>query len=255
MLVKNVGDIGRNVVASYTITDRSSGVFYVGSTKDLRNRLTLHKSFLLRGVHHCKRLQAQFVAWEDLDIEYTLHDSVEEAQAVEQAILEAKHPNMGNTGTGAKAPWGGGMPLSVRQTIADKIRGTVRPPVTEETREKLSIANKGKTLSDETRQKLREVNLGKDVSDETKDRMSESRRRHLASLTPEEREAMRAAQAERLNKVKIRKPIVVAGVHYDSIASAAQAHGIDKSTARHRLASTRFTDWEYLPTESESLVA
>lgn len=255
MLVKKVGDIGRNVVASYTITDRSSGVFYVGSTKDLRNRLTLHKSFLLRGIHHCKRLQEQFTAWECLDIEYTVHDSVEEAQTVEQAVLEAKHPSMGNTGTGAKAPWGGGMPLSVRQTISDKNRGMVRGPVTEETRKKLSIANQGKVLSAETRQKLRDINLGKDVSAETKDRMADSRRKYLDSLTPEQYEAMRSAQAERLNKVKVRKPIIVAGVHYDSIINAAIAHGIDKSTARYRLASTRFTDWEYLPTESEALVA
>jgi group I intron endonuclease len=255
MLVKSVGDIGNKVVASYTITDRASGVFYVGSTKDLRSRLTLHRSFLLRGNHHCKRLQEQFVSWDGLDIEYVVHDSVEEAQAAEQLMLEAKHPNMGNVGTGAKAPWGGGMPLAVRQSIADKIRGSTRPPVSEETRKKLSLANTGKTLSPEARQKLREINLGRDVSAETKGRMAASRRRHLDSLTSEEREAMRAAQAERLNKVKVRKPIVVDGVNYESIASAALAHGIDKSTARQRLASTRFTNWQYLPTESEGQAA
>ena len=54
-------------------------------------------------------------------------------------------------------------------------------PISEETREKISKANKGKKVSEETRKKLREVQLGekssmfgKEVSRETKEKMSNS---------------------------------------------------------------------------------
>lgn len=49
-----------------------------------------------------------------------------------------------------------------------------RPPISEETRKKLSKASKGKTLSDYQRQRIRESNSTRIVSEETKRKISEA---------------------------------------------------------------------------------
>jgi hypothetical protein len=51
----------------------------------------------------------------------------------------------------------------------------------EETKRKLSEANKGKILSEETRKKIGEASKGKTVSEETKRKMSEAGKGHIVS--------------------------------------------------------------------------
>ena len=50
-------------------------------------------------------------------------------------------------------------------------KGVKLGPMNEETKQKLSEANKGKTLSEETKQKLSEANKGKTLSEETKQKL------------------------------------------------------------------------------------
>jgi len=45
-------------------------------------------------------------------------------------------------------------------------------PKSEETKKKMSIAQKNKIVSEETKEKLRKINLGKIISEETKKKMS-----------------------------------------------------------------------------------
>ena len=44
----------------------------------------------------------------------------------------------------------------------------------DESKQKMSVAKMGKTLSDETKKKLRDINMGKTLSDETKQKMSDA---------------------------------------------------------------------------------
>jgi len=50
-------------------------------------------------------------------------------------------------------------------------------PRTEETKQKISIGNKGKKLSEETKRKISHAQIGKKLSDETKRKISESEKR------------------------------------------------------------------------------
>ncbi len=53
----------------------------------------------------------------------------------------------------------------------------------EETKQKISQANKGHVVSDETRKKLSKANEGRAVSEETKQKLRESRAKALANGT------------------------------------------------------------------------
>lgn len=57
---------------------------------------------------------------------------------------------------------------------------------TEETKEKISKAHKGKNLSDETKQKISQKHKGKQLSEETKQKISESTKNKVKDKMPEE---------------------------------------------------------------------
>lgn len=67
-----------------------------------------------------------------------------------------------------------------KKRIGDANRGRKLPPISEETRHKISKASKGRKLSEETKEKLRILNLGnkyalgREVSEETRKKISES---------------------------------------------------------------------------------
>ena len=54
--------------------------------------------------------------------------------------------------------------------------------MSEDTRKKISEANKGHTVSDETRRKISEVKKGHTVSDETRRKLSEASKGHKSAL-------------------------------------------------------------------------
>ena len=72
--------------------------------------------------------------------------------------------------------------------------------VSEETRQKISEANKGKTRSDETRQKISEARKGKIRSEETRQKMSESLKGKARS--EEKRQKIRHKISESVNDKK-----------------------------------------------------
>lgn len=55
--------------------------------------------------------------------------------------------------------------------------------ISEETRIKISLANKGKIVSDETRRKISEVNKGKTLSEETRAKLSKSHKRRFQNMS------------------------------------------------------------------------
>jgi len=69
-----------------------------------------------------------------------------------------------------------------RQKISELQKTRLRQPCSEETKEKIRIANIGHTLSEEAKEKLRAVNLGKKHSEETKQKMREAWRRRKSIL-------------------------------------------------------------------------
>ena len=73
----------------YKLIDRKTGVYYIGSTGNLRKRLAQHLSDLSRGQHRNTRLQQHTnddTVWE-LEVAYIVSDR-DEAYAVEQQLLD-----------------------------------------------------------------------------------------------------------------------------------------------------------------------
>jgi group I intron endonuclease len=70
-----------------------------------------------------------------------------------------------------------------------------RPPISEETRRKLSISNKGKTVSEETKLKISEANKGRQISEETRKKLSDSAKNRV--FTEETRQKLRESAKNR----------------------------------------------------------
>jgi hypothetical protein len=58
--------------------------------------------------------------------------------------------------------------------ISEKHKGLIRPPVSEETRRKISLIHKGKIVSEEGRRHMSEVRKGKKLSEEHKRKIGKS---------------------------------------------------------------------------------
>ena len=86
--------------------------------------------------------------------------------------------NCVNLKSGGVGGWdfckGKSMPAEQRRKISESNKGKIVPPVSQETRKRLSVALTGKHHSKETKQKISESNKGKILSNEHKKRLSES---------------------------------------------------------------------------------
>jgi hypothetical protein len=91
------------------------------------------------------------------------------------------------------------------------IAGKNRPPMTDETKAKIGNSNKGKICSEETRNKIKNANTGKPISDETKEKIKLKRAMQVSKPHSEEtKQKMSLAQKGRKlteeHKQKLRKP-------------------------------------------------
>jgi len=159
---------------------------YVGSTTSgFSKRWRNHLWYLRRGTHCNAHLQSAFNLYGEDALKFSIIEIVEtpeEVIAVEQHYIDAMHPEY-NMCTVAGNKYGVKCSDETKRKIGEAHRGKV---VSEETRSKLSIANKGKPsnrkgckLSDETRKKISEAVKG--ISEETRKRESESHKGHKHS--------------------------------------------------------------------------
>lgn len=73
---------------SYILTHIPTGHFYVGSASCVKARMQQHKHTLNKGNHANRRLQQIFTKWEDLQIDITLTNTVDDARREEQDLLD-----------------------------------------------------------------------------------------------------------------------------------------------------------------------
>ncbi len=185
----------------YRITHIESGREYIGSAMDFHVRLGQHLSKLKHDKHHSKYLQRIYNKYGVDSLEFDILEIVEMPEGLsdevvktillehEQVWLDDRKPVMNSSPTA-------GSTLGFKHSEESKalIRQILRdrPPASEETRAKISAANKGKTLSEEARAKISQSLTGHV-------RTAESRARQSASTTgvpksPEHRQAMSEAQ-------------------------------------------------------------
>lgn len=218
-------------IAAYKITDTTTGVFYIGSTTNLDRRLNEHKNRLTAGKHPNSKVQNGFSNWDNVQIEYIETGDEEQSRKIEQSMLDfhKDDPECANIGTGSTVLWSGGMPDEIKEAIGSVHRGKKvsdesrvrmsiaaqnRPPVNQETRDKLSAAGKGVPKSAEHRDKMRQSALLR------------------GPRNPED--------------IVNRIAVIFSGTRYDSIRAASNATGLSETQVRTRLSNpSKYPDWSF----------
>lgn len=202
--------------AVYTITHLPTGHFYIGSSKNLYDRIRSHRWRLSRGVHGNKRLQAIHTNWEDYDLHFTYCSSAAVALVEEQRLLDIHY----------------GTPLCCNLSPSAKsnpmVNGGFVLSHTPEARLKMSLSSTGKVHTEETKKKIGNAHKGKTTPEATKRLMS------LAAL----------------GKVKpnLYRPVEINGVSFESLKAAASELNMKPGDVRYRVASSleKFSNWKYI---------
>lgn len=165
---------------------------YVGSAVNLEERWRKHKQHLRKQCHHNPKIQHHYNKYGEADLEFKVIVCCDKETliAYEQFYIDALNPyfnicrNAGNT-LGQK-PWLG-------------------RKMSEETKKKLSIANKGKRkgikgkpLSPERIQHLREINTGRKMSLESRQKMSAAKKGKPRAGRPHTEESKRKMSIARM---------------------------------------------------------
>lgn len=242
------------VCATYVLTDIVTGVFYVGSTSDLRARLYSHRSKLDRGCHDNRNFQNVYSGWHNIKIEYFTCADLHSARVKEESLLRFHRSDdlLANIGTGAFALWGQGMPDEQRERIRESSR---RVGSSTENVERLRRLNFERPREEVLRNMAAARAAQGPASEETRRRMSESWHAR-GGITPDTRAKMIEANSRREThftpyaranqKKACQKPVMIDGIRYSGVTEAALALGIGQTTVSYRLKSERFETWIYL---------
>lgn len=156
-----------------------NGKIYIGSaSQSISRRWSNHLTELRRGVHGNSRLQRAFNKYGEENFKFSIIEIVENPQDcifVEQKYIDEFHPEL-NICLIARSSLGIKRSNETKRKIGNASRGrrhteetkkkisdTIKlmPPMSKETREKLSAALIGHKVSDEVREKLRLFHIGK----------------------------------------------------------------------------------------------
>ena len=210
----------------YLFHNQETGHAYVGSAKHESIRYRDHMKGLKGNYHHNDNFQKTFNENPNFDYVSIPMNSRDEAFGLEQVIIDEfnGNPFFLNISKDAR---------NCRPIMTDEIKEKLRianigktltdehkykagssfrgKQLPEEHRLKISESNRGKNLSEETREKLRQANLGKIQSDETKEkrRLSMLGKNLGNTHTDEAKERMRIAHTGKIlseeHKAKIRQ--------------------------------------------------
>ena len=138
----------------YQIVNETNGKYYIGSSKDIKNRWRQWRNSFKKEMKYKSPLQ---MAVRKYGIENFTFIIIEECKPTKE-ILEIRENYYFET-------------LKPEYNILKKAYSNVGYNHTTEAKEKIRRANVGKTLSNDTRQKIRTANIGKKFSDITKQKL------------------------------------------------------------------------------------
>jgi len=158
---------------------------------NLRVRCNAHFALLRRGVHDNIYLQNAWNKYGESSFEFVIIEYVMPFMCLdrEQYWLDKLKPfgKIGYNGNriADKPPSAKGRTASTstRQKISESAKN--KPPVSDETRQKLSNAHKGKPLTKEHRQKMSEARKGRIHNAEARQKMSEAGSRYYIITNPD----------------------------------------------------------------------
>ena len=151
----------------YALLDpRNNEVRYIGKTvQSLKERLRSHLKAIKRETNHrtnwLNNLVKCGVTPSIIELEVVSSEEWEVAEIFWISYLKFLGASLVNSATGGAGNSGFVMSEEQKQKLREINLGKIRGPCADETKAKISVANKGKERSDEHRQKLREANTGK----------------------------------------------------------------------------------------------
>ena len=143
----------------YKIINKSNGKVYIGQSVDVENRIKNHKGDLRRNHHHNEHLQNSFNKYGEESFEFSL---IKSCKARYLDRFEKLHIYLNKS-------------MNPKYGYNKDSGGSVQKEVSEETKEKMREAKKGKRFSEEHKMKISEAHKGKKHSSETKRKMSKAK--------------------------------------------------------------------------------
>lgn len=137
------------IAGVYVIKNIANSKCYVGSSIDCRSRRKDHLFRLRKGSHHNKEMQKEFRQFGENAYQFSVLEKVENEEKLielEQYYIDLMQPEYN---------------IRIR---ADSNSGIVLGPHSKEWREKISLGQKGKTLSEETKSKISRAKIGKKLT-------------------------------------------------------------------------------------------
>ena len=160
----------------YNIVNTETGKQYIGSTANLKKRLSGHKRLLIRGLHQNPYLQRSWNKYGESAFIFGILEYADKSDLlkIEQQYLDATFPSgqLYNISLTAERPSGYKLTEASRQKMSAAHTGKRH---TEEHKCKMSALLKGRIFTEETRQKMKNARKNRGpISDETRRKMSES---------------------------------------------------------------------------------
>jgi hypothetical protein len=146
---------------------------YVGVSVNPKNRLREHKNAAKKGIHHNKYLE-RIINKHELIQTIIFTGDINDCYTYEEKIRPTKNIGWNLNKGGFRPPSNKGKKFSPEHcaNITKGKLGKSRPPVTIETRQKISKANIGKIVSDDTVQKIKEKRKKQIFTQETRKKLS-----------------------------------------------------------------------------------
>jgi len=154
------------IVGIYKITNKVNNKCYIGSSNNVKKRLTEHKRCLRLGKHHSIKLQRAYTKYGfenfsfDIIKECNENDLLKHEQ--EFFILLAPEYNILKIAGSFK---GYKHTDETKEVLRQKRKNQIISPCSEETKQKISAANKNRIFSNAHKVKLSEAHLGKKLTE------------------------------------------------------------------------------------------
>lgn len=159
----------------YKITNKENGKFYIGSSKDITNRFSQHRSALRKGIHSNQHLQNAWVLYGEAAFVFEIIEEciLDKSMIIgrEQHYIDNMKPEynilrIAGSRLGSKMSEQTKAKIKANHSTPEyrekaRKKRLEQPPLSNETKQKISQKLSGRSMSEDTKLKLSEATRGK----------------------------------------------------------------------------------------------